>query len=119
MAREATFLAACLVFMLMPARAADPPRLLVLGDSLAAGYGLARPDGFEAQLVAALGAHGHAVRLVDAAVSGDTSAGGRARLDWVLDDGADAADAVGVLSAEGSPNPITAIPPASSATAAT
>ena len=91
MAREATFLAACLVFMLMPARAADPPRLLVLGDSLAAGYGLARPDGFEAQLVAALGAHGHAVRLVDAAVSGDTSAGGRARLDWVLDDGADAA----------------------------
>jgi hypothetical protein len=35
------------------------------------------------------------------------------------DDGADEADAVGVLSAEGSPNPITAIPPASSATAAT
>jgi acyl-CoA thioesterase-1 len=91
MAREATFLVACLVFMMTQALAADPPRLLVLGDSLAAGYGLARSDGFEAQLVAALGARGHAVRLMDAAVSGDTSAGGRARLDWVLDEGADAA----------------------------
>ena len=91
MAREATLLAACLVFTSGPAVAAAPPRLLVLGDSLAAGFGLAWPDGFEAQLAAALAAHGHAVRLLDAAVSGDTSAGGRARLDWALGDGADAA----------------------------
>jgi acyl-CoA thioesterase-1 len=91
MAREAVLLAACLVFMAGPAGAADPPRLLVLGDSLAAGFGLARADGFEAQLAAALAAHGHQVRLIDAAVSGDTSAGGRARLDWALGDGADAA----------------------------
>lgn len=72
------------------ARAA-PVRLLVLGDSLAAGYGLARPDSFQAQLAGALRAHGHDVAIVDGAVSGDTTAGGRARLDWVLAPGVDAA----------------------------
>jgi acyl-CoA thioesterase-1 len=66
-------------------------RLLVLGDSLAAGYGLAHADGFEARLGAALAARGHQVALLDCAVSGDTTAGGRARLDWALGDGADAA----------------------------
>lgn len=71
---------------------AAPLRLLVLGDSLSAGYGLARhEDGFERQLQAALAARGHDVTIVDGAVSGDTSAGGKARLDWALGDGADAA----------------------------
>ncbi len=81
-----------LLLMLTPAivRAA-PARLLVLGDSLSAGYGLATSDGFEAQLAAALRAHGHVVEILDGAVSGDTTAGGRARLDWALGDGADAA----------------------------
>ena len=65
---------------------ADPPvRLLVLGDSLSSGYGLPQAEGFEAQLAAALATHGQAVRIVDAAVSGDTSADGLARLGWVLD----------------------------------
>ncbi len=73
-----------------PARAA-PVRLLVLGDSLAAGYGLPHDRGFEAQLAAALRARGQVVTIVDGAVSGDTTAGGLARLDWVLADGADAA----------------------------
>jgi acyl-CoA thioesterase-1 len=73
-----------------PARAA-PPRLLVLGDSLTAGYGLPHDDGFEVQLQQALKARGQDVAIIDGAVSGDTSAGGRARLDWVLADGADAA----------------------------
>ena len=68
-----------------------PPRLLVLGDSLTAGFGLAHDDGFEVQLQRALKARGHEVVLIDGAVSGDTSAGGRARLDWALGDGADAA----------------------------
>jgi acyl-CoA thioesterase I len=78
--------------LLLPAAAqASPVRLLVLGDSLSAGYGLAHADGFEAQLAAALKAHGHDVRVVDGAVSGDTSAGGLARLDWTLGDGTDAA----------------------------
>ncbi len=70
---------------------ASPIRLLVLGDSLTAGYGLAHADGFQAQLAAALAAAGRQVRIVDGAVSGDTTADGRARLAWVLGDGADAA----------------------------
>lgn len=68
-----------------------PPRLLVLGDSLTAGFGLPHDDGFEVQLQQALKAHGQDVAIIDGAVSGDTTAGGRARLDWVLSDGADAA----------------------------
>jgi acyl-CoA thioesterase I len=68
-----------------------PIRLLILGDSLSAGYGLAHPDGFEVQLQAALKARGTDVAIIDGAVSGDTTAGGRARIDWVLADGADAA----------------------------
>jgi acyl-CoA thioesterase-1 len=71
--------------------AASPIRLLVLGDSLSAGYGLDQADGFEGQLAAALSKRGESVRIIDAAVSGDTTAGGRARLDWALGDGADAA----------------------------
>jgi acyl-CoA thioesterase-1 len=70
---------------------AAPVRLLVLGDSLSAGYGLPRDQGFEAQLNVALRARGYDVRIVDGAVSGDTTAGGLARLDWTLADGADAA----------------------------
>lgn len=83
----AVFLA--LLLAISPANAAV--RLLVLGDSLTAGYGLPHEDGFQARLQAALAAKGHEVTIVDGAVSGDTSAGGRARLDWVLADGADAA----------------------------
>jgi len=70
---------------------ATPIRLLVLGDSLSAGYGLPHDEGFEAQLITALRARGHDVQIVDGAVSGDTTAGGLARLDWTLADGADAA----------------------------
>lgn len=70
-------------FAAQPAR----PRLLVLGDSLSAGYGLAQPDGFQAQLAKLF----PTVVVIDAAVSGDTTAGGLARLDWALADGADAA----------------------------
>ena len=66
-------------------------RLLILGDSLTAGYGLPAADGFQARLAAALRARGHDVTLVDGAVSGDTTAGGRARLDWAIGDGVDAA----------------------------
>jgi len=73
------------------ASAAAPLRLLILGDSLSAGYGLPHADGFEAQLQQALRARGDNVTITDGAVSGDTSAGGRARLAWVLAGGADAA----------------------------
>ena len=78
------------LLMAVPA-AAEPVRLLILGDSLTAGYGLAQPDGFQARLATALAAKGLDVKLIDGAVSGDTTAGGLARLDWVLADGADAA----------------------------
>ncbi|MFZ1415598.1 MAG: arylesterase [Defluviicoccus sp.] len=61
-----------------------PVTLLVLGDSLTAGYGLARDDGFPAQLQRTLTTQGLAVRVRDGGVSGDTSAGGRARLAWML-----------------------------------
>lgn len=72
---------------------ATPAPLVVtaLGDSLTAGYNLPQDQAFPVQLEAALRARGHAVRVVNAGVSGDTTAGGRARLDWLL---ADAPDAV-------------------------
>jgi acyl-CoA thioesterase I len=79
-----------LVFLalLLPVRApaADEARLLLLGDSLVAGYGLPEEEGFAARLQEALDARGHDVRVIDAGVSGDTSAGGLARLDWTLAD---------------------------------
>jgi acyl-CoA thioesterase-1 len=85
-------IALCLMLLAaMSGARAAPTRLLVLGDSLSAGYGLNHADGFEAQLTAALHAAGHDVQVIDGAVSGDTSAGGLARLDWALGDGADAA----------------------------
>ena len=77
--------------LLCPALAgARPVKLLVFGDSLAAGYGLAQADGFQAQLGQALRADGFDVQILDGGVSGDTTAGGRARLDWALADKPDA-----------------------------
>jgi acyl-CoA thioesterase-1 len=58
--------------------------IVALGDSLTAGYQLAPGDGFVPQLQAYLRARGQNVRVRNGGVSGDTSAGGRARLDWVL-----------------------------------
>ncbi len=76
---------------LSPAPATPLPRLLVLGDSLSAGYGLPATQAFQAQLEAALAKARHPVHIVDGAVSGDTTAGGLARLDWVLAGNPDAA----------------------------
>ncbi|MEQ9555528.1 MAG: arylesterase [Rhodospirillales bacterium] len=73
-----------------PAAAAPPVRLLVLGDSLTAGYGLNAEDGFTARLQAALTAEGRDVVVLNAGVSGDTTAGGRARIGWALGDKPDA-----------------------------
>ncbi|MFL5331854.1 MAG: arylesterase, partial [Geminicoccaceae bacterium] len=66
-------------------------RILVLGDSLAAGYGLPDDQAFQPRLAAALRTRGYDVQLLDAAVSGDTTAGGLARLDWALADQPNAA----------------------------
>jgi acyl-CoA thioesterase-1 len=64
--------------------AAEPTRILALGDSLTAGYGLERTDSFPVQLQRALNRQGIDAVVSNAGVSGDTSAGGRARLAWVL-----------------------------------
>ena len=81
---------ALLVLTAVPA-AADPVRIIALGDSLTAGYGLARGDSFPVRLEAALRAEGIDAVVDNAGVSGDTSAGGRARLDWALAPGPDGA----------------------------
>lgn len=73
----------------MSSAAADEPGIVALGDSLTAGFGLPREDAFPARLEAALKAGGHDWRVIDAGISGDTSAGGLARLDWVLADAPD------------------------------
>jgi len=69
---------------------ADPVTLVALGDSLTAGYGLPPEDGFVPQLQAWLTAQGQDVVVVNAGVSGDTTAGGLARLDWSLTQEVDA-----------------------------
>ena len=61
-------------------------RIAVLGDSLAAAYGLDVADGFPAQLEQSLRTRGYDCVVLDYGVSGDTSAGGLARLDWTLAD---------------------------------
>ena len=77
---------ALVVTGLAPETRADELRILMLGDSLTAGYGLASRDGLPARLEAALRARGLDARVIDAGVSGDTTAGGLARLDWALAD---------------------------------
>ena len=62
----------------------DGPLVVFLGDSLTAGYGLDADQAFPALVGAALATEGSPVRIVNAGVSGDTSAGGLARLDWLL-----------------------------------
>jgi acyl-CoA thioesterase-1 len=72
------------------AHGVEPVRILAFGDSLTAGYGLAAEDGFTVQLQQALQAQGHDVEVINAGVSGDTTTGGIARLDWALGDNPDA-----------------------------
>ena len=65
-------------------------RIVVLGDSLAAGFGLAREDSFPAKLGQALAARRIAADVLNAGVSGDTTTGGLARVDWSVPEGTDA-----------------------------
>jgi acyl-CoA thioesterase-1 len=80
----------CVVVVFASDAARAETRLAVIGDSLTAGYGLAPADAFPARLEAALAADGFDVRVINAGVSGDTTAGGRRRLDWLLADTPDA-----------------------------
>lgn len=67
-----------------PARV-DRPRVVALGDSLTAGLGLAPDEAYPAVLQQLVDAAGYDVEVVNMGVSGDTSAGGRRRLEWALD----------------------------------
>jgi acyl-CoA thioesterase-1 len=67
-----------------------PVKIVVLGDSLSAGYGLAAAAAFPERLAAALKAKGAAASVVNAGASGDTASGGLGRLDWSVPDGTDA-----------------------------
>lgn len=69
-----------------PDNSDEPIQIVGFGDSLMAGYQLAQADGFTAQLQAALLAAGYKTTVANAGVSGDTSSGGLARLDWSVPD---------------------------------
>ena len=83
------FTAAVIMTASLPSAAAQQ-KLMVYGDSLVAGYGLDAGLGFPEQLQSALTASGRDIRVLNAGVSGDTTAGGLARLDWALADRPDA-----------------------------
>jgi acyl-CoA thioesterase-1 len=67
------------------APAAARPRIVALGDSLTAGYGLTPDQAYPALLQKRLDAEGYDLEVINAGVPGDTTAGGVRRLDWVLD----------------------------------
>jgi acyl-CoA thioesterase-1 len=84
----------------------DTVRIVGFGDSLMAGYGLNGSEGFPARLQAALEARGHKVEITDAGVSGDTSSGGLARLDWSIPEDVD-----GVILELGANDALRGLPP--------
>jgi acyl-CoA thioesterase-1 len=85
--RISVICAAVLVFLFIIAPAtARPPLILGFGDSLTAGLGLPARQAFPERLEAWLHERGIEARVINAGVSGDTTAGGLARLDWALAD---------------------------------
>jgi acyl-CoA thioesterase-1 len=91
-----------------PVSAAEraPIRIVALGDSLTAGYGLHKGAGFAPRLQAALIAAGHHVEVIDAGVSGDTTDMGLARLDWSVP-----AEAQAVIVELGANDALRGLPP--------
>lgn len=86
---------------------AEESTILLYGDSLLAGLGLSANESFMGQLQAAMNEKGLGANLVNASVSGDTSADGLARLDWTLGDGPDA-----VILGLGANDMLQGLPPA-------
>ncbi|MBY3183752.1 arylesterase [Rhizobium laguerreae] len=103
-ALQFTVIAVSLIF----ATAADARtiNLVGFGDSLMAGYQLPHGDGFPEKLQAALKAKGLDVTIANAGVSGDTTTGGLARIDWSVPDGTD-----GVILELGANDALRGIPP--------
>ena len=87
-------------------------RLVVLGDSLVAGYDLSQEDAFPSQLERVLLDRGYGVQVVNAGVSGDTSTGGLSRLKWAVGDGTDI-----VIVELGANDALRGVPPANTKTA--
>lgn len=84
---------ACVAAFAAPVRGQTtqaPVKIVVLGDSLSAGFGLPAQNAFPAKLDAALKRKGVVATIINAGVSGDTSSGGLERLDWSVPDGTDA-----------------------------
>jgi len=75
-----------IILLFGSAAGAQTKTIAALGDSLTAGYGLPDGQGFVPQMQAWLTARGHDVRVINAGVSGDTTAGGFARVEWTLTD---------------------------------
>ena len=71
------------------AQAEETRRIVAIGDSQTAGYGLPTGEDFVTQLETALQAKGYKIEIENAGVSGDTTAGGLQRIDWAIGDGAD------------------------------
>lgn len=82
-----TLAATLLLAVLATAARAEPYRIVGFGDSLMAGFGLQPGESFPEKLQAALKAKGHDVMIENAGVSGDTTSGGLARLDWSVPEG--------------------------------
>ena len=100
-----TILAAAAIIAAGPA-VAEPVTIVALGNSLTAGYQLGPGEGFPAQLEAHLRSEGYDVTVTDAGVSGDTTSGGRSRLDWSVGPEAD-----GVILALGGNDALRGLPP--------
>ncbi|MEM7472312.1 MAG: arylesterase [Pseudomonadota bacterium] len=99
------FLNALLIFVGLPAWA-EPVTVAALGDSLTQGYGLLPEQGFVAQLQDYLDEDKLDVTLINAGVSGDTTAGGLSRIDWTLTEDVDA-----VIVALGANDMLRGLPP--------
>jgi len=102
-------LAAFAALVLASPALAQPITIAALGDSLTQGYGLPQEDGFVPRLEAWLRGRGHDVVLINAGVSGDTTAGGLSRVDWTLTPEVDA-----MIVALGGNDLLRAIPPEAS-----
>ncbi len=76
--------ALAVLLLLAPPALAQPKAIMAFGDSLTAGYGLMDHEGLVPQLRGWLAENGQDIRVIQAGVSGDTTAGGLARIDWSL-----------------------------------
>lgn len=107
---KSLLVAILLVLYTQAAKAQDTITIVAFGDSLTRGYGLPEDQGLVPQLQAWLHANGgENIRVLNAGLTGDTTAGGLARIDWTLDDDVDA-----VIVALGGNDMLRGIPPASS-----